>query len=438
MAAEAALRDPNNIPSLIGAGDVGGQTKKIKVKESNGGMYIHIASIDGAISLGSPASDKVEDSAHASGDTGSFMLGVRNDSIANLTSTDGDYSPIAVDQQGRVLTRVTGFADLSSGTSLTTSSGLQVVGPAADGAAVAGSPVRVAGSDGTTTRSLLTDSSGRLILGAGTNGIGKLTANSGVTIGAVEIAAAQTLATVTTVSTLTNITNWGNIVDNAGFTDTTTRISMNGYIFDEVAGTALTENDGAAARIDSKRAQVFVMEDESTRGRRATVTTRKSMLIEGPTASGSSVAAAPVTIGGRGATANPTAVTDGQVVNAMLDKLGKQVVVGSLRDLKAPQTTTITSSTSETTIVTAVASTFLDLYGLIITNTSATAVNVAIKDATAGTTRMNIAVPAGETRGFMLPEGGAWNQASSNNNWTATCSASVASVIISAFAVKNI
>ena len=33
--------------------------------------------------------------------------------------------------------------------------------------------------------------------------IGKLTANSGVTIGAVELAAAQTLATVTTVSTLT-------------------------------------------------------------------------------------------------------------------------------------------------------------------------------------------------------------------------------------------
>jgi hypothetical protein len=37
-------------------------------------------------------------------------------------------------------------------------------------------------------------------LPAGTNGIGKLTSNSGVTIGAVEIAAAQTLATVSTLS----------------------------------------------------------------------------------------------------------------------------------------------------------------------------------------------------------------------------------------------
>ncbi len=46
-------------------------------------------------------------------------------------------------------------------------------------------------------------------LPAGTNGIGKLTANSGVTIGAVEIAAAQTLATVTTVSTVTTLTGGG-------------------------------------------------------------------------------------------------------------------------------------------------------------------------------------------------------------------------------------
>lgn len=46
-------------------------------------------------------------------------------------------------------------------------------------------------------------------LPAGTNGIGKLTANSGVTIGAVEIAAAQTLATVTTVSTVTNLSQMG-------------------------------------------------------------------------------------------------------------------------------------------------------------------------------------------------------------------------------------
>ena len=58
------------------------------------------------------------------------------------------------------------------------------------------------------------------------------------------------------------------IVDNAAFTDGTTSIGMAGYIFDETAGTALTENDGAAARIDSKRAQVIAIEDATTRGQR--------------------------------------------------------------------------------------------------------------------------------------------------------------------------
>jgi len=45
-----------------------------------------------------------EDAAHTSGDNGQFMLAVRNDSAATtLTSANGDYSPIAVDNKGRVI-----------------------------------------------------------------------------------------------------------------------------------------------------------------------------------------------------------------------------------------------------------------------------------------------------------------------------------------------
>lgn len=43
-----------------------------------------------------------EDTAHVSGDKGQFIMAVRNDADASLTSTDGDYSPIAVDEFGRV------------------------------------------------------------------------------------------------------------------------------------------------------------------------------------------------------------------------------------------------------------------------------------------------------------------------------------------------
>lgn len=51
----------------------------------------------GATDLG-----KAEDAASTSGDTGVFMLGVRNDSAASLTSTDGDYGGIAIDVHGFV------------------------------------------------------------------------------------------------------------------------------------------------------------------------------------------------------------------------------------------------------------------------------------------------------------------------------------------------
>lgn len=47
------------------------------------------------------AGDYAEDSAHVSGDTGLFTLAVRNSALADLTSADGDYSAFAVDAKGR-------------------------------------------------------------------------------------------------------------------------------------------------------------------------------------------------------------------------------------------------------------------------------------------------------------------------------------------------
>jgi hypothetical protein len=172
------------------------------------------------------------------------------------------------------------------------------------------SPANTSGADG--DYEFLQISVGRLwcsatidaALPAGTNAIGKLAANSGVTIGAVEIAAAQTVATVTTVGTVTTITNVVHvddnsgsltvdnngtfavqdsqvIADNAGFTDGTTKVFVAGYIYDEVAGTALTENDTAAARINVNRAIVGIIEDGSTRGRYATVSAANALKVDG-------------------------------------------------------------------------------------------------------------------------------------------------------------
>ena len=60
-----------------------------------------------------------------------------------------------------------------------------------------------------TTNLVSIGASGSVTLLAGTAAFGKLAANAGVTIGAVEIAAAQTVATVTTVSTVTNLAQLG-------------------------------------------------------------------------------------------------------------------------------------------------------------------------------------------------------------------------------------
>lgn len=44
-----------------------------------------------------------EDVPHTSGDVGHFVLGVRNSALTTLTSADGDYSPVAVDNAGRLI-----------------------------------------------------------------------------------------------------------------------------------------------------------------------------------------------------------------------------------------------------------------------------------------------------------------------------------------------
>jgi len=71
------------------------------------------------------------------------------------------------------------------------------------------------------------------------------------------------------------------ITDNNAFTDGTSKVFAAGFILDEVAGTALTENDAAAARINANRSQICVIEDDTTRGRRTTVTAANALKVDG-------------------------------------------------------------------------------------------------------------------------------------------------------------
>jgi len=167
-----------------------------------------------------------------------------------------------------------------------------------------------------------------------------------------------------------------------------------------------------------------------------TVALTGNNIVVGPTASLSALTANPVTTGGMALLSNPTAASNGTVINAMFDKTGKQVVVGALRQLKGYTQTTITGSVANTIIAAGSTGIFNDLYGLTITNTSASNVSVIIGDGINNIT--TIAVPSNDTRGFMLPADSALPQNTAAHIWQATVNTAVTSVIIGAFYVQNI
>lgn len=107
----------------------------------------------------------------------------------------------------------------------------------------------------------------------------------------------------------------------------------------------------------------------------------------------------------------------------------------SARANRGRQATTI-SDTTETTIVTAAASTFNDIYFLGIWNAGSTAVNVTVRDDTAGTTVAIIYVPANGVGGFRLSEGAPLGQALVNKPWTAQADGST-TLHITALFIKN-
>lgn len=122
------------------------------------------------------------------------------------------------------------------------------------------------------------------------------------------------------------------MVDNAGFTDGTSKVVPSGYILDETVGTSLTENDVAAARIDAKRAQVFSIEDKTTRGQRATVTANSSLQVDpqGNVAHDASDSGNPVKVGykAKSSLAGITAVGADDRTDAYADIDGVQLVRG--------------------------------------------------------------------------------------------------------------
>jgi len=311
-------RTGNYVPSIVGVSTVDGQTTlpigSIPITNVN---PLAMALVDGAgtqITSFGGGTQYTEDAAAAADPIGTALNLIRKDTLAALTSTDGDNVAARGTDKGELYVK---HADA-------------------------------------------------IVLGAGTAGIGKLTANSGVDIGDVDILTMPNVVigsgTVTTVTTLTG------------------------------GGVA---HDGA----DSGN---------------------------------------PHKVGAYAANANRTRVANADRTDLIADLAGRLVVqLGHVREMRGKQTTTISASTSETTIVTAAASTYKDLVALIISNTSAsTNTRIDFRDTTAGTVLFSLQAPANQTVGFSLA-GHSIPQTTVNTNWTAQCGTSTTDIRILAIFENN-
>ena len=145
----------------------------------------------------------------------------------------------------------------------------------------------------------------------------------------------------------------------------------------------------------------------------------------------------PVKIGAVARTAHPTAVADGDRVNAYADDLGRLVNQPFVpRDLIVHNQITLSNTTETTLIAAGGAGVFQDLVYIALTNTSATQVRVDIRDDTAGTVRFSMTLAAnGGGASVALPV--QLTASADNDNWTAQLSGSVSSVYITAIAIKQ-
>lgn len=129
-----------------------------------------------------------------------------------------------------------------------------------------------------------------------------------------------------------------------------------------------------------------------------------SVVTVGPSASGvSDDGSGPLQGGGIVRTTNPTKNTDGQVVKASFDAVGRQLVRPvQVRGLVQTAYATLSTGT-ETTLLAGVASTFLDLIYVSGANNSDAAVIIDIRAATGAGIVMSLTIPANGTAGVSLP-----------------------------------
>lgn len=225
---------PVATPVYVRLSDGASPISTLPVSDAGGSI-----TVDGSVSVsgnvpGTSATSlgKAEDAVAADGDTGVAVWAVRKDTAATTVGADGDYHPFEVDGNGRLWVNGSSVTQPVSAASLPLPSG-------------ASTESTLSTLNGKVTAC----NTGAVVLTTGTASIGKLAANSGVTIGAVEIASAQTLATVTTVSTVSTVSTLtgGGVAHGASDSGNPVKVGMK----------ATTSLSGLSLVSDAQRTDMF-------------------------------------------------------------------------------------------------------------------------------------------------------------------------------------
>jgi hypothetical protein len=95
------MADDVTLP-LTGAGDVTLEARLIDKGDGKGLRQVFVLDVAGSGAEDFSPLLRAEDSAHANGHKGMFVLAVRKDTPTSLVDTDGDYIPLIVDASGRL------------------------------------------------------------------------------------------------------------------------------------------------------------------------------------------------------------------------------------------------------------------------------------------------------------------------------------------------
>jgi hypothetical protein len=209
-------------------------------------------------------------------------------------------------------------------------------------------------------------------------------------------------------------------VDLSGNLRTSTTIAANSSVnVAQIAGTATTVNNGTAGA-GTQRVTIASDSTGTTIVTQATAANLNAQVV-GNVANAAADSGNPVKIGGVGRTTNPTAVTDGQRVDASFDKIGKQLVAMAPRERKPTNTISLTTTTETTLLAAGAASVFRDVIYLSISNSGNNLNRIDIRDVTAGTVRHSIHCDTNAT--VVIPMPTSWPQTTAASAWTAQLSA---------------